>query len=492
MPILGLLNKQRLYVLSFAEGAAVMAAEICGARLIAPFFGSSLYVWSAVMAVTLGGLAAGYFYGGRLSTRPDKAVMLQRVILCSVAWLILMPLLPGLFYLIASHVPLIPAVILGVLILLFPAMLCMGAASPLVIACLTHEAGQSGANSGRVYAISTTGGILATFLCGFWLVPAWGLMITLACFAGLLALALILFSLQIKALKGLPLLLIPLLLAGYGFVKAPHHKSVVYEAEGILGRLEVLEEPPAADPQAMIRKLAINRIVQTEMDVTTRRSVSAYAALLEDNLKHCPPGKALVLGLGGGVVSNMLHANGYQVTAVEFDPRIIEMARTFFYLDPSIVAVADDARHYLNGTGEKFNLVLFDIFKAEEQPSHVLTAESLQKLKTQLYPGAVVVVNTHGYLSGDKGKGTQCLLATLKHAGFYLKICSQSNDEDYRNLLVYASTDPIDESFDDEIPFTIGDTMLVSTDLKPVLEKLNAPANQAWRAHYIRNYILYH
>lgn len=469
-----------------------MAAEICGARLIAPFFGSSLYVWSAVMAVTLGGLAAGYFYGGRLSTRPDKAVMLQRVILCSVAWLLLMPLLPGLFYLIASHLSLIPAVILGVLILLFPAMLCMGAASPLVIACLTHEAGQSGANSGRVYAISTTGGILATFLCGFWLVPAFGLMVTLTCFAGLLALALVVFSLKIRAFKGLPLLLIPLLLAACGFMRAPHHPSAVYEAEGILGRLEVLEEPSVADPQVLIRKLAINRIVQTEMDVSTHRSVSAYAKLLEDDLKHCPPGKALVLGLGGGVVSNMLYAHGYKVTAVEFDPRIIGMARAFFHLDPSITAVADDARHYLNGTSEKFNLILFDIFKAEEQPSHVLTAESLQKLKTQLYPGAMVVINTHGYLSGDKGKGTQCLLATLRQAGFYLKVCSQSSDEDYRNLLVYASADPIGETFDHEIPLTIGDITLVNTDLKPVLEKLNAPANQAWRAHYIRNYILYH
>lgn len=490
-PILGLLNQQRLYFLSFAEGAAVMAAEICGARLIAPFFGSSLYVWSAVMAITLGGLAAGYFMGGRLSTRPNKAVLLQRVILCSIVWLLLMPLLPGLFYLIASHLSLIPAVILGVLVLLFPAMLCMGAASPLVIACLTNEAVQSGANSGRVYAVSTTGGILATFLCGFWLVPAYGLMITLTCFAAVLTLALVLFSWKVRAYKGLPLLLLPLILAVYGFIKAPRHPSSLYEAEGILGRLEVFEEPSPSSPQTMVRKLAINRIVQTEMDVNTHRSVSAYAKLLEDNLEHCPRGKALVLGLGGGIVSNMLQAHGYAVTAVEFDSRIIEAARTFFYLDPSVTAVADDARHYLNGSSEKFNLVLFDIFKAEEQPSHVLTLESLQKLKAQLYPGGVVVINTHGYLAGDKGKGTQCLLATLSKAGFHLKVCSKSHDEDYRNLLIYASPDPFNTALGQEISFELNDTALVNSDLKPVLEKLNAPANQAWRAHYIRNYILY-
>ncbi len=61
-----MLHKNKLYTISFVEGASVMAAEICGAKLLAPFFGSSLYVWSSVMAITLGGLASGYFIGGKL------------------------------------------------------------------------------------------------------------------------------------------------------------------------------------------------------------------------------------------------------------------------------------------------------------------------------------------------------------------------------------------------------------------------------------------
>src|SRR2546430_2993113 len=47
-------------------------------------------------------------------------------------------------------------------------------------------------------------------------------------------------------------------------------------------------------------------------------------------------------------LSNMLQSHGYKVTAVEFDSRIIGMAKTFFYLDPSVQTVADDARHYIN------------------------------------------------------------------------------------------------------------------------------------------------
>ncbi len=471
-----------------------MAAEVCGARLIAPFYGSSLYVWSAVMAVTLGGLATGYFMGGQLSLRANRHLLLQRVVTLAILCLVLMPFLPSLFYLIASRLSLIPAVVCSVLLLLFPTTVCMGATSPLIIACLTERASQSGENSGKVYAVSTIGGITATFFCGFYSIPQWGLRITLGCFAGFLLLAMLVYAYRTKTVKGLYMLVFPLLIAAYGFVKAPRHPSVLYETEGIMGTLDVREEPAdIRDPQVLIRKLAINQIVQTEMDVSTHRSVSAYAQLLESNLASMPRGKALVLGLGGGVVSNMLQSHGYEVTAVEFDSRIIGMAKTFFYLDPSVQTVADDARHYINTCRDTFQLVLFDIFKAEEQPAHVLTRESLQRLRQQLSAGAVVIINTHGYLAGEKGKGTQCMLATLRQAGFDVRVCATGKDEDFRNLLIYASPRPFETRLHDELyPCAIEDTTLVNTDVKPVLETLNAPANQAWRSHYIINYILYH
>ena len=78
-----MLNKNKLFTISFVEGASVMAAEICGAKLLAPFFGSSLYVWSSVMAITLGGLASGYFLGGKLSKRENKENTLLYVLIAA-------------------------------------------------------------------------------------------------------------------------------------------------------------------------------------------------------------------------------------------------------------------------------------------------------------------------------------------------------------------------------------------------------------------------
>src|ERR1039458_10759485 len=80
------------YSLSFLEGASVMAAELLGAKMLAPYFGTSLYVWSAVLAVTLGGLAMGYFAGGIFSEKKNTERNLYYILLASAIFLIAMPL----------------------------------------------------------------------------------------------------------------------------------------------------------------------------------------------------------------------------------------------------------------------------------------------------------------------------------------------------------------------------------------------------------------
>src|SRR6218665_932621 len=161
---------RKLLLLSFIEGAVVMAVELCGAKLLAPIYGSSLYVWASVMGVTLAALALGYFFGGRLSHK--KEGLAQRLFwVLNIAALLVM-LLPFLaHYLIPriSYLPFLPAVVLSTLALLFFPVFFLGATSPLFI---DLQAGQNngGKVSGTVYAISTFGGIGATFLCGFYLI----------------------------------------------------------------------------------------------------------------------------------------------------------------------------------------------------------------------------------------------------------------------------------------------------------------------------------
>lgn len=112
------------------------------------------------------------------------------------------------------------------------------------------------------------------------------------------------------------------------------------------------DESSIENKSNIIRKLLINSIVQTEMNLATEHSVSEYVNLLEKNIPYFPKGNALVLGLGGGVVSNMLIEHSYKVKGVEFDERIIQVAKKFFYLNNSTEVVCDDARHFINITSE--------------------------------------------------------------------------------------------------------------------------------------------
>jgi hypothetical protein len=83
------------------------------------------------------------------------------------------------------------------------------------------------------------------------------------------------------------------------------------------------------------------------------------------------------------------------------------------------------------------------------------------------------------------------MLATLKDAGFDIKICTVSENEDFRNLLIVASQKPMDATLNNELyPIIYTDLTTINTDNKPALEALNASANQSFRKLYIDNYIL--
>jgi hypothetical protein len=66
------IQNKLLLCLSFLEGGSLMATELLSARMMAPYFGSSLFVWATVLALTLGGLTIGYFLGGVISTNSKK------------------------------------------------------------------------------------------------------------------------------------------------------------------------------------------------------------------------------------------------------------------------------------------------------------------------------------------------------------------------------------------------------------------------------------
>lgn len=176
-----------LFLLSFVEGGAVMAVELVGARMVGPFYGNSLYVWAAVLALTLAGLMAGYFVGGLLSRRYPQRRTLHLVVLASAALVALMPLTAEAVMEASLGLGLRTGITLSCLLFLFPPLACFGMVSPLIIRLVASDDDRVGHAAGMVYAVSTVGGILATYLVAFHALPDVGmqesLFVTAACLA---------------------------------------------------------------------------------------------------------------------------------------------------------------------------------------------------------------------------------------------------------------------------------------------------------------------
>lgn len=161
-----------VYVIAFLSGAVVMAFEILGSRVLAPFFGNSIFVWGSLISVFMLGLATGYYGGGLLSSRGSSFKGLA-LLLLAPALLILFfpvyawPICEWLFDLDLGQRlgPLLASLMLFTLPTAF-----LGTISPYTVQLLVREQRLAGQGAGNLYAISTCGSILGTIGTSFFLI----------------------------------------------------------------------------------------------------------------------------------------------------------------------------------------------------------------------------------------------------------------------------------------------------------------------------------
>jgi hypothetical protein len=168
------------FLLAFIEGGNVMVVEISGSNLLAPGFGNTIQLWSAVLGASLAGLATGYYTGGVLSQKnPNKAL------LYTVAALVLLNLLIPVTVKMLNPMILPMGVKAGLLLesilIILPILTCCGMISPLVIRAISHEKTKVGLNAGNIFFVSTFGGIFFTFLTGLYIIPEIGIDASFYC-----------------------------------------------------------------------------------------------------------------------------------------------------------------------------------------------------------------------------------------------------------------------------------------------------------------------
>jgi predicted membrane-bound spermidine synthase len=497
-----------LYLFAVIEGATVMAVELISARMLAPWFGSSLHVWAVVLGITLLGLATGYYTGGRLANKYPDRHSLMIVLLGASFFIMIMHLVPEWIPMLFSNFSPVISLIINSLLLVLPPLLMLGMIPTMLIGYITSKIDDSGLITGRVFTVSSFSGILAIPLFGFWIIPRFGLTLPTVITGILTGLIPFIQLVRQKTLFGwifLPLAIFSLLMTRE--VKNIPGIDVPYYSEGLLGQVMVADvNGDLASPEGKNikgRMLFVNRMGQSQVDLTTGASRWNYL-IFSSAISSTLPEKssALVLGLGGGMMAEKLNSElGFTVDAVELDSRIAHIAHQYFGLDEKVHVFVDDARHYMETTKMKYDLIYFDVFRGEVQPAHVLSLEAFKKAGTLLNHSGLIIVNFNGYLDGKIGLPGRSVFATLQAAGFETRILPTPGEEESRNSLFIASKQAMTFDhlrtplayFGKEVkidslflnPGTINlDDAIILTDNKPVLEWLNIKATASWRKDY--------
>jgi predicted membrane-bound spermidine synthase len=494
-------HNKLLLCLSFLEGGSLMATELLSARMLAPYFGSSLFVWATVLAVTLGGLTIGYFLGGLISTSLKKDKLFLITLLYCGVMIMTMPFIAQWVLNFAHFFSFNVSVIQSGMLIILPPVIGMGMVSPLAIANLDSTVENSGKKAGLVYAISTTGGIFYTFLFGFYIIPRFGLIIPSIATGFILSIipAILLFKNGWK--KSGIFIIIFLSTLGYRSWqrKLTNNKiDVIYQKEGILGQVLVADIPIFKNGKTEIeRSLFVNRIIQTTYNKDNKKfNDHAYFNVAEDVLDKFPnKSKMLLLGLGGGILAEFGVDRKFEVNAVELDQRIIEVSQKYFNLSKDITIIQDDARRFINNDTSKYNIIIFDLFRGEETPAHVFTAESLTSAKNLLSENGLLLINANGYFRNDIGKGTRSLFKTIRGLGLFVELYPTSKIESTSNMIYLVSKNR--DVFDEYLPDYVKDNFLaedqiniedaiILTDRRPILDYLNEDATKAWRLGYMQ------
>jgi spermidine synthase len=493
-----------IYLFAVLEGATVMAVELMSARMVAPYFGLSLYVWATVIGFTLLALATGYFLGGLIADKSSGPDALLWVLLIASVFLLLMHVSASLLTIAFENIGPRAAVILVSLALILPPLTFLGMVPTFLIRRVSATADHAGGSTGIVYAISSASGIIALPLFGFLIIPRYGL--TLPSIVTGLAVGAVPFAKLVARKKYASLLLVPVILFSFGAIKTQQPGKgveVQYFSEGLLGQLLVADVSHLRDEKFNHRYLFVNRIGQTCLDRDTLRSKWGDIYYLASICSKLPEkSDALILGVGGGAFANILQNNlGFNVDAVELDRRVPEVARHYFGLSDKVNIIVDDARHYLEETQKKYDVIAFDAYRGEFPPPHVFSLESLTRAKSLLKKDGLIVVNYNGFLEGNAGRAARSIYKTLLAAGLEVRILPTPGAEATRSVVFVASRQKqdfhtlrmtlskdaqqvdIETFFYDPQKLDFNDAVIL-TDDKPILELLNIPGGKVWRKTY--------
>ncbi len=417
--------KYILEIIAFVSGAIVMILELNGARIIAPYLGTSTIVWTSLIGVILGSLSFGYWWGGRRADRKADFGELGGILAAAALFVLSIAYLKIFLQLIAlAPIDLITRTIAATILLFTPATICLGMVTPYVARLKMKTVATSGQTVGTLYALSTLGSIIGTFLGGFFLISFFGstkivLMLSSALF--LLA-AGALWSAPKPGAKKLALacvvgvFLIPWLASPSDF-----GATVIKDIDTRYSRVWIYDGvDEATNRPARYMTDSIYAIQSASFLDDPSELVLSYSRLF-DRAAELYPGFTKALMIGAGVYSYPKHfIQAYPAATldvVEIDPKLIQLAKQYFSFkeNPRITVIHEDGRIFLNRNRKKYNVIFNDAFLSYgSMPFQLTTIEAVRKIYDSLDEKGVVVTNVISAISGRGSGFLEAEYATYK------------------------------------------------------------------------------
>jgi spermidine synthase len=458
----------------FLAGAVLLGVELAASRVLAPFFGNSIFVWGALIGVVLAGLSIGYWTGGALADRVPAPQLLLVVLAVGAAATLLVPVIddtvleaivrwdPG---------PRLNPLLAAVLLFGVPSVI-LATATPIAVRLRARSLASVGKTAGRLFAVSTAGSIAGTFVTAFWLIPELGTNQLLGILATVLFAAAAIVALgEAMVFSGLAVVA---LLAGSlaaTIALAPEtggrlsgvaakNWSPLYR---LRGQSEVVQAPPGGFRLVYAkntryhgltvvddgdsRHLRFESSFQSGMYLKDPfRTRYTYTDYLQLALAYNPRARnVLFIGLGGGSAQKRIWRDfpQLQLQVVELDPVVVDIAYRYFRLphSPRLRVTAEDGRRFLARTKKRWDAIVIDAYFSDALPFHLTTAEFLDLVRSRLAPGGVVASNLIGAEAGEGSKLFRSMYKTYRSAFPTVLVhpVVLGNDGPLRNIIVVAT-----------------------------------------------------
>jgi spermidine synthase len=398
-------------------GASVMIVEILGSRILAPSFGTTLHVWSALITVTLAALAVGYAVGGRVADRRPGLGMLMATMTAAAVTLLISDLMTKPVLRAAYGAGMVGGTFVATTLLFLPTLFLLGMLSPMAVRAAADQR-HLGRSVGNLYALSTIGSVVGSLTVSLLLIPHLSVHVAIIVTVVILTLTPLAYLLAHARTKAALLLLFGLILGG-GTTKTLgdiSDREVRYKNEyyPVTARVPSAYGELVVSDDHGVRYLFLNGVQQGSLVGNVSYARYSYGLQRLATARGLPK-SILIWGLGAGVYARAMAEAGAKVTVIEIDPMSEKVAREYFGLPAAVKVIIGDARTETIRLTEKFDVIVLDAFSGDSPPFHLLTREAFLGVQERLAPKGTVLANIVGGTSGAAARVVASVRVTMEN-----------------------------------------------------------------------------